>query len=116
MIDDSLMHPVIHASENKPSTEIAPEPAPVAAAIDGNDRYWGYAGAMISLLAIALFGWFWSNNGNLTPPTFTSVAQEPIEVLSTDTMINPRMRENYLKNFIAVKEHKKIKTATTACN
>jgi len=109
VIDDSLLHPVIHASEQGTPAEVAPEPELVGADPTGNDRYWGYAGAMISLLAIALIGWSWSNNGSLTPLVFTPVAQEPIEVLSTDAMINPRMRENYLKNFIAVKEKKNIK-------
>lgn len=107
VIDDSLLHPVMQASENEPPVETAPQPALVAA--PNHERYWGYAGGAISLLAIALIGWSWSHNGSLTPLTLTPVAQEPIEVLSTDTMINPRMRENYLKNFIAVKEYKKIK-------
>ncbi len=107
VIDDAVLYPAAHVGESEPPAETAVEPAP--AVIDSHDRYWGYAGAAISLLAIALFGWSWANSGSLKPISLTTLAQEPVEVFSTDLMINPRMRENYLNNFIAVKEKKKIK-------
>lgn len=107
LIDDALLHPVVHASENAPSNEAAPDPAP--ANNISHDRHWGYAGAAVSLLAIALFGWSWASGDSLKPITFTPLAQEPAEVFSTDIMINPRMRENYLRNFMAVKDKKEIK-------
>lgn len=107
VIDDSVLHPVVHAIESELPTEARPAVAP--AAINSHDRYWGYAGGVISLLAIALFAWSWSNNGSLNPIALTPLAQTPVEVFSTDIMINPRMSKNYLNNFIAVKEKKKIK-------
>lgn len=104
VIDDTVLHPVVHTSEEKPPVA---EPAPVA--IGSHERYWGYAGAVISLLAVAIFAWSWANSGSLEPVIFTPLAEEPAEVFSTDIMINPSMRENYRQNFLAVKEKKKIK-------
>ncbi|WON77384.1 transcriptional regulator [Serratia sp. UGAL515B_01] len=108
VIDDTLPHSVIDAGEGERPEQIVPPPAPRPSAVNSPDRYWGYAGVAISLLAVALLGWSWANSGSMKPITLTPIAQEPVEVFSTDMMINPRMRENYLNNFIAVKEKKKI--------
>ncbi|MDW5502590.1 winged helix-turn-helix domain-containing protein [Pseudomonas lundensis] len=107
VIDDTMLHPLVHASENAPLAETASELTPTT--VNSHDRYWGYAGTVISLLALALFGWSWANSGSLKPITLTPLAQEPFEVFSTDIMINPKMHDNYLSNFIAVKDKKKIK-------
>lgn len=108
VIDDSLLHPVVQSSEPSPQ-----EPAALALApptLADRDRYWGFAGAIISLLAIALLVWSWASSRSLVPITLTAIAQEPFEVFATDVTINPRMRDNYIKNFIAVKEKKNIKS------
>ncbi|MFC0229086.1 winged helix-turn-helix domain-containing protein [Serratia aquatilis] len=109
VIDDSLLHPVVHAGEHESPAQTASPPGTTPVAVNSHERYWGYAGAVISLLAVALLGWSWTNSASLKPITLTPIAQEPVEVFSTDIMINPRMRENYLKNFNAVKEKKNIK-------
>lgn len=107
VIDDVLLNTLSHACESEPQqSAVHPELAP--GVVDSHDRYWGYAGAAISLLAIALFNVSWANSDSLKPITLTLLALTPVEVFTTDIVINSRMRENYLENFIAVKEKKKI--------
>ncbi|MBD8453231.1 winged helix-turn-helix domain-containing protein [Serratia rubidaea] len=110
LIDDTPLHPAVLAAEPAPppAEPLSAPPTPPAVAGD-HDHYWGYSGAALVLLALSLFCWSWANGRSLTPLRFSQVAQEPFEVFSTDAMLDPRMRENYRKNFIAVKEKKDIR-------
>lgn len=108
VIDDAPLHPAVLASEPAPPAA-EPASAPPSAAAGEHDHYWGYSGAVLVLLALALFGWSWSNGHSLTPLRFSQLTQTPVEVFSTDMMLDQRMRNNYLQNFNAVKKKKGIK-------
>jgi len=108
LIDDSLLFPTSQTPEEEPPLFGKQLISCSATSRFSVERYWLYASIVLSLLAIALFVWTCFTDAPLLSMKLTTIDPGECELFLTDDITNAKIRKNYIENFHAVKDQKKI--------